>query len=188
MISAAILILIAWQFIWFYSEWKNKRVNPKTKPTTISSWIKRAMTISTGVFGYLQLSGRIELFTFSQNAYVITVGFVLLVIGFLVSLSARLTLGTNWAHAAEYQILKNQQLIDSGIYGFVRHPIYIGFVLAWVGIELMASSYLFIIILITFSLAAYMQAKKEEKILLKHFGSRYRKYMNRTKMFVPWVI
>ena len=106
-------------------------------------------------------------------------------LGFLISLSARISLGANWAHGAEYQIVKKQELITRGIYKFIRHPIYMGLLFAIIGIELIAHSYLVIPAVIAFCIGMYRQSKKEEKLLIKHFGSQYKDYMRKTKMFFP---
>jgi len=112
---------------------------------------------------------------------------VLVVIGISATMLARRSLGTNWAHAAEYQIRKNHILVRSGVYNYIRHPLYAGMFLAIVGAEIVAGSYLFIPAFFLEILWGWNQAKKEEKILIGQFGDEYIRYMSETKMFLPFV-
>ena len=113
-------------------------------------------------------------------------GFLLVLIGIGISIAARYALHTNWTGAAEYQIKNNHTLITHGIYHFIRHPIYVGMGIAFVGSEMVVGSYLFIS-MFAFFIAAYVQGKREEKILLAHFGKKYSIYMERSKMLFPFV-
>ncbi|MBI5452967.1 isoprenylcysteine carboxylmethyltransferase family protein [Candidatus Gottesmanbacteria bacterium] len=104
-----------------------------------------------------------------------------------ISVSARRVLGTNWAHAAEYQIKKDHELVTSGIYKYIRNPIYTGLVIAITGAELVAKSYLFIFFALFGFWVAYIQAKREEKILQEHFGKEYSDYMKKSKTLIPFI-
>jgi len=72
-------------------------------------------------------------------------------------------------------------------FNYIRHPIYVGVILSCVGAELVARSYLFIVFLAFISLMSYIQSKKEEQLLVKHFGTAYKNYMQKTNMFVPYI-
>jgi protein-S-isoprenylcysteine O-methyltransferase Ste14 len=115
------------------------------------------------------------------------IGVCMCLLGIVVSIVARKQLGINWSHAADYQIKKGHQLITTGMYKYVRHPIYLGLALSWIGAEMVAGSYLFISFFALF-VALYMQGKREEKIHLAHFGEKYKDYMKHTKMLIPWVL
>lgn len=123
----------------------------------------------------------------SEKMVIQILGTGVCLVGIAISLIARMQLGINWSHAADYQIKKNHQLITTGIYSFVRHPIYLGLALSWIGAEMVAGSWLWLSFLALF-VAFYVQGKREEKIHLAHFGKEYQDYMRKTKMLIPWVL
>lgn len=111
-------------------------------------------------------------------------GFFLTCGGILLSFLGKYQLGNNWWYAGAKK--KPQTLVTSGLYAHIRHPIYLGFVLSFVGMELLLGSYLWVSFLVLF-IPLYMQAKKEEAMLEKQFGFIYRKYRGETKMVVPGI-
>lgn len=110
-------------------------------------------------------------------------GFIL--IGFTVSLLALKALGSNWTDMANFRIKKNQQLIASGIYSLIRHPIYLAVILELVGFELVANSWLWLVFLVFGPVVLLNQIKKEELLLERFFGTKFKEYKNRTKIFLP---
>jgi protein-S-isoprenylcysteine O-methyltransferase Ste14 len=123
-----------------------------------------------------------------KNNLSLYIGFIFVCIGVGISIRARIDLGHNWAHAAEYQIKKDHELVTNGIYHAIRHPIYVGLLLALTGAALVAQSYTALIFFVIGGIGAYIQAKKEETILNDHFGSKYKTYMKKSYMFIPHVL
>lgn len=134
----------------------------------------------------IQLLG-LSLFPFPYTMPVQCVGFVMAFTGVVISVMGRRELGVNWVHGGEYQVKHDQLLVTTGIYRHIRHPIYFGVILAYVGGQIVATSYLAIPFLLLFTYSAIAQAKKEEKLLIHHFGQKYVNYMLKTKMLIPFV-
>ena len=134
----------------------------------------------------IQLLG-LSLFPFPYTLAVQFVGFVMAFGGVVVSVMGRRELGVNWAHGGEYQVKNDQELVTTGIYHYIRHPIYLGVMLAYGGGQIVAGSYLSIVFLILFTYSSIVQAQKEEKLLLQHFGQEYEHYMRKTKMLIPYI-
>ncbi len=180
------LILFAgWQGYWLVTGRKADREKPKKPISTKLGYIRRYIPqYVVYAIILLQVLGW-QIFTVNFPSQ--EIGFFLVVLGIAISVSARITLGTNWAHAAEYQIKQKQVLVTSGIYAYIRNPIYTGLLMAVVGAELVAKSYLFIVIALIGFLAAYKQSKLEEAILEKHFGKAYIEYKKKTKLLIPFV-
>ncbi|TSC63781.1 MAG: protein-S-isoprenylcysteine methyltransferase [Parcubacteria group bacterium Gr01-1014_106] len=111
-------------------------------------------------------------------------GHVLFWGGILLALWARETLGHNWAHAADYQVVPGQQLVVYGPYRFSRHPIYTGLLLMFIGVELVVHSWLVIFAIPLFFFLRW-QAGREEHLLLKTFGDPYSTYMQNTGCLFP---
>lgn len=182
----ALCIFLFWTGYWFVTERRADREKPKIRELTFfhKDNIRKLVLRFAEAVLILQLLG-LPLFQVSNSSIVIQmIGLVFVILGASISISARKELGTNWAHAFEYQVKKKQELVTTGVYSFIRHPIYTGIILGFVGGELVAKSYL---ALFGFVLVwgAYHQGRMEEKLLLKHFRDSYKKYMKQTKMFIP---
>jgi protein-S-isoprenylcysteine O-methyltransferase Ste14 len=82
---------------------------------------------------------------------------------------------------------ENPELVTTGPYAFVRHPLYGGMLLAMVG-SAIGQSLLWLLPLIVYGPNFILSARREEKFLLERFPERYRAYMQRTKMLLPFVL
>lgn len=79
-------------------------------------------------------------------------------------------------------------LVKTGIYGNIRHPLYLSIFLLGTGILLKDTGPVQFV-LATINLAAvYFTARIEENEMIAKFGDDYRTYMKATKMFIPYII
>ncbi|HEY4490484.1 MAG TPA: isoprenylcysteine carboxylmethyltransferase family protein, partial [Acidobacteriota bacterium] len=84
-------------------------------------------------------------------------------------------------------IQQHHQLITTGIYSLIRHPIYLGAMLLVVGmILLFPTLYGFLFVLIYSMLLAH-RMNQEEKLLFKHFGTVYQEYRSKSYRLIPHV-
>jgi protein-S-isoprenylcysteine O-methyltransferase Ste14 len=104
-------------------------------------------------------------------------------LGALVTLWARLALGRSGTEVLT--ILPDHRLHTGGPYRLVRHPIYAGFALAFLGHQVAFSSAPGLVLWLLFALHILRgRIRREEAMLLEHFGDQYGAYMRRTwKMF-----
>lgn len=84
-------------------------------------------------------------------------------------------------------IQTEQKLVTSGLYRVVRHPGYLSYIIAIIGIGLSLSSILTLVFVIFIALFITWRIKGEEEMLLKEFGNEYREYMKRTKKLIPFI-
>lgn len=82
--------------------------------------------------------------------------------------------------------LTAKKVTKSGIYTKVRHPMYLGLILLYIGISLLTSSLLVSIYSIIGILFIVWQAFNEEKYLIKRFGKEYLNYKRDVPMLVPF--
>jgi len=103
--------------------------------------------------------------------------------GFAVCWWARIHLGQMWS--SNIVLKENHRIVDSGPYGLVRHPIYSGLLLAaWATAALHSEGVGFLGAgLLT--LAFYLKASSEERLLTAELGSPYEAYRRRMPMLVP---
>jgi protein-S-isoprenylcysteine O-methyltransferase Ste14 len=98
----------------------------------------------------------------------------------------RIQLGKNWANLEDYQVLPDQSLVHTGIYRFIRHPIYTGDIMLLLGLQLALNSWLVLGVL-GLILVVVRQVLAEEQILSKSFAN-YSEYRKETKMFIPFLV
>jgi len=79
-------------------------------------------------------------------------------------------------------------LVESGIYGYIRHPMYSSLLLLAWGIFLKNITLWTTLLSICITLFLYLTARFEEQENIDFFGEKYYKYMSRTKLFIPWII
>ena len=87
-----------------------------------------------------------------------------------------------------YKFEKTSELIESGIFKYIRHPLYSSLIFLTWGIFLKHITIpLFLISLIS-TLFLWLTSLFDENECIRYFGEKYRSYMKRTKRFIPFVI
>jgi len=110
------------------------------------------------------------------------VGLCLAGIGFAVW--ARLYIGSNWG--MPMSLREGHELVTSGPYAYVRHPIYAGLMLAMIG-SAFTLSLLWLLALPLYFAYFIFAARSEEKTMLAQFPDAYPVYRRRTEMLIPFV-
>jgi protein-S-isoprenylcysteine O-methyltransferase Ste14 len=121
----------------------------------------------------------------TQSALLGVIGVVLCAAGAGAMVAARIHLGRNWGMPASRK--ENPELITSGPYAYVRHPIYGGIMLAMLGTTIGASVF-WAVPLLLFSVYFVYAARREENNMTMQFPERYPAYMRRTWMLLPFVL
>ncbi len=113
-------------------------------------------------------------------------GALLVVIGLIIRWYAIFSLGK--AFQVNVTIVKDQQLMKTGIYSLVRHPSYTGLLLYYFGLGMIMHNYICLAILIVLPVfAVAMRIQKEEQFLSDHFGDEYRDYCRNSKRLFPYI-
>ena len=105
--------------------------------------------------------------------------------GIALAVWARVQLGRNWGMPMTQKA--EPELITSGPYRFVRHPIYSGLLAGLLGTAL-ASNLIGLIVVAILGVYFYYSASVEEKNLTATFPAAYPAYRARTKMLIPFVL
>lgn len=140
------------------------------------------VSVQLGLFGLYAFVP--NLITFSVNRMGEVAGAILALIGLLMLL------------AAVYQIrgsltpfpspVKNGELITTGPYKYIRHPIYSGIILAAVGYGLQAGDASKLMISLALWLLFYFKSRYEEKMLMDFYRD-YKQYRTHTYRFFPFL-
>jgi protein-S-isoprenylcysteine O-methyltransferase Ste14 len=113
------------------------------------------------------------------------VGLVLILTGLAIAIWARVNLGRNWGMPMSQKA--EPELVTSGPYRAVRHPIYSGLLLALLGTALATNLFGLIVVAVLVAYFTYC-ATIEERNMTESFPDAYPDYRARTKMLIPFVL
>ena len=123
---------------------------------------------------------------YPSNIWSVGIGTILYVAALWVFRRAHKELGRNWSISLE--IRERHELIRSGPYALVRHPMYTSFLLMALGQLFLLSNWVAGLAgLIGFSILFFGRVDKEERMMLDNFGPQYRAYMETTKRIIPYL-
>lgn len=112
-------------------------------------------------------------------------GTILFVLGIGLAVWARVHIGANWGMPMSRR--EEPELVTSGPYRFIRHPIYSGVLLALLGTGIAITLYWFAAVVIIGCYFVY-SATVEERGMAEQFPEQYAAYRSRTRMLIPFVL
>jgi protein-S-isoprenylcysteine O-methyltransferase Ste14 len=157
---------------------------------------KRQEGIASKVSGVLGVIGFISMIAFVVNPNCLAftslslslwlrwAGVAFALAGFTLLQWAQVTLGKSWSDTP--RMMKEQTLITSGPYQYIRHPIYTAFVLILGSTLLISANWL--IGLAWLGMTIMEVASRvgfEESLMLEYFGDQYREYIKKTGRLLP---
>ncbi|MGH9572611.1 MAG: methyltransferase family protein [Candidatus Acidiferrales bacterium] len=110
-------------------------------------------------------------------------GAVITALGVLVAIWARIHIGKYWS--ATVALKSDHQLIRTGPYARVRHPIYTGILLALAGTAVAIGCYAALVGLAIYLAVFWIKARKEETLLVGEFGPAFEEHRRSTGFFLP---
>jgi protein-S-isoprenylcysteine O-methyltransferase Ste14 len=113
-------------------------------------------------------------------------GAALTLAGLLFAVWARVHIGRNWS--GTITVKEDHDLITSGPYGLVRHPIYTGLLLALVGFALARGEWRGIVAVAVATWAFWRKLRIEERWMREQFGGAYEEYSRRVAALIPFVL
>lgn len=113
------------------------------------------------------------------------IGAVSYTVGLLVAILGRLQLGDNWSDIETAQVKGDHAVVSSGLYRYIRHPIYVGDLMLLLGLELCLNSWLVLGVAALVPVVIH-RAVREERVLVQRLPG-YETYLRRTKRFIPFV-
>ena len=114
------------------------------------------------------------------------IGAVVCVFGLAVAIWSRRALAGNWSATVTFK--QGQELVQTGPYRFVRHPIYTGILLMILGLVTEVGQLHSWLGFLIQGIGFWIKLKQEESLLLRHFPGEYPAYRARVKALVPFVI
>ena len=117
------------------------------------------------------------------------IGLLLYIAGFGFLMWARRTLGRHWGVSTSLQakLHPDHELIMSGPYARVRHPMYFGGWVLMFGLVLLYPTWVMLILFISMLASLLMRARREEAALEERFGEKWEEYKKRTRFMIPFL-
>ncbi|MGH8062306.1 MAG: methyltransferase family protein [Pseudoxanthomonas sp.] len=179
---------ITWCVVLFYWFWSARQAKPsiQTEPLgkrLLAYWLPllvAVLLLGPGEwFGHGPLREQFVPHSFAVESG----GLVLCIAGAFLACWSRYLLGRNWSGTV--QLKQDHELIERGPYQWVRHPIYSGLLLLFLGNAIMVGDWRGLLAVAIVFVSFWRKLKLEERWLSQHFGETYRAYMQRTKALIP---
>jgi len=113
-------------------------------------------------------------------------GLSLTVAGLLFCVWARRHIGANWSGTVTLK--QDHELVRSGPYALVRHPIYTGLLLGFIGSALACGQLRGVLAVALVAWALWRKLRNEERWMLEQFGAAYAQYCRQVRALVPFVL
>jgi protein-S-isoprenylcysteine O-methyltransferase Ste14 len=182
---------LCWVVLWIY--WLISALSAKKSVRSSSRWssgVIRLVILFAVVFLVRLIVSRSFLADIARRAHApggvaATIGVIVCVAGVALAIWARVHIGRNWGMPTSLR--EDPELVTSGPYAYVRHPIYSGLLLAMLGSALAASPNWLALFAACFVYFVYA-ARVEEGHMTKQFPDVYPAYQRRTKMLIPFLL
>lgn len=177
---------IVFLVVWVVAAGKTKRTARR-----MSGW-QRYLQISFAIPGVILLFGKGLRFAglgyrlIPMIAALAWFGVALTACGIAFAAWARFALGGNWS--SEITVKEGHELVRSGPYRFVRHPIYSGVLLALFGTAVCIGEIRAAVAFVLFLAGFWVKARTEEALMVAQFGEQYRRYQREVKALIPFVL
>lgn len=177
-------VWILFLLFWLVSSFAAKRI---AKGEGRAGVLRRVLN---GVVAYFLLFraddprlGPLSLLFVPDKLWIAWFGAAVTVLGLLFAIWARVHIGKYWS--ATVALKSEHQLIRSGPYARIRHPIYTGIILAIAGTGLAVGRYAAILAVAIYVVAFWFKARKEEALLAGEFGPAFNEHRRSTGFFLP---
>jgi protein-S-isoprenylcysteine O-methyltransferase Ste14 len=176
-----IFFAIGWAAFWIY--WLVAAFSMKRSHITWSRELRiRAVIVVLVIL--LTRQGAFQNGSLNSSPWRAGLGLVLFALGLGFAIWARRHIGRNWGTPMSKK--DEPELVTSGPYRLVRHPIYSGILLAGVG-SAVALSWKWMIPVVLAGIYFIYSATVEERYLIEQFPDTYPTYRRSTKMLVPFI-
>jgi protein-S-isoprenylcysteine O-methyltransferase Ste14 len=176
---------IAWLIVWQVSA-SNVKVAVRREPLTsrISHIAPLALGMALVAAGDKDSSDWFFREIWPRGVFVDVCSVLMTAAGLGFACWARVHIGRNWS--ATVTLKESHELIRTGPYAVVRHPIYTGFLFALLGAVLLRAEWRAIIGFAIATLAFLRKLRIEERWMHQAFGEQYERYKREVPMLVPF--
>jgi protein-S-isoprenylcysteine O-methyltransferase Ste14 len=164
----------------------SRRSEPSTSPQDAGSKPLIAIGQGLAAFAAFVIAASVPSASLSQRFLLFWVGLAAIIAGSLLRRHCWRMLGASFTGAVI--VRADQAVVDRGAYRYVRHPSYTAGAILFLGIGLTLANWISLVVLMGAVSVVYgYRVGVEERALLAMLGDGYRRYMTRTKRFVPFL-
>ena len=174
---------IVWYAVWIAWAFQSKKTQQRESIASRLSYTVILIPAVWLVFFAHRLGFWWHRSIFTATAVTGSVAVALTALGFALTLWARYILGSNWSGNVTIKVA--HQLIRTGPYRFVRHPIYTGIIVAAAGTAIALDQTRGLIALALLWLGFNIKRLKEEQFMRQTFGEQYAAYSESTGAIFP---
>jgi protein-S-isoprenylcysteine O-methyltransferase Ste14 len=178
-----IVIGVGWVVFWIY--WIAASVGVKAGRTRWARFAGIRIVIILAVLLLLRLRVLRGHRAVTADPWLQGIGLALFVLGLALAIWARVYIGRNWGMPMSEKA--DPELVTTGPYSVIRHPIYSGIILAMIGTALAVSLYWLTAVALVGAYFLY-SATMEERYMTEVFPDAYPRYKKSTKMLIPFVL
>ena len=114
------------------------------------------------------------------------IGFILIAIGLVIRIQSIMILKQYFTYTVAK--IEHHELIEIGLYKYIRHPGYLGQLIIFIGIPISFSNWLSVVLMMIPVLLGYIyRIKVEERFMIEQLGQKYIDYKNRTNRLIPMI-
>jgi protein-S-isoprenylcysteine O-methyltransferase Ste14 len=114
------------------------------------------------------------------------ISWILLILSAYIVIAGYLLLKRKGKPSANFE--NTSLLVRSGIYGYIRHPLYLSVFLLGTGVVFKDPGPAQLVLGVINLIAVWFTSRIEEREMVEKFGEEYRIYMKETKMFIPFIV
>jgi protein-S-isoprenylcysteine O-methyltransferase Ste14 len=178
------LLWLAWAVYWLIS---SVRIKAAVRRESLASRLAHVIPLLVGavLIGARELPWlllNLRLWPHSLTAY--WIGLALLVAGLAFACWARVHLGRNWSGSVT--VKEGHELIRSGPYAYVRHPIYTGLITAVLGTAIVSGTVRAALGLVIIALSLLGKLRTEEGFMRETFPGEYQRYSAEVPVLIPF--
>jgi len=152
-----------------------------------ASLVLLVVALVVGFVGAALVAGHVPAAALPAQPAAFAIGAIVMAAGLALRWWSVLVLGRSFT--VDVRVRDEQQVVDRGPYGVVRHPSYTGLLLVFIGFGLMLANGLALAIVVVIPVAALVnRIRVEERMLADGIGEPYRRYLARVRYrIVPFV-
>jgi len=176
-------------FLKTYLQYRKTGVNPLTfgqrKESAhdyVGFWFKLILC-SIFVYGLLYSTIAIPKIENLDGFIFQAIGIFLTVISLAFTVYCQNAMGNSWRIGIDEEV--KTELITSGVYAYIRNPIFLGMLITLFGLFLLSPTWIMFGLLLMSYVLINIQVRMEEEHLLKIHGDKYSSYKNKTGRFMP---
>jgi protein-S-isoprenylcysteine O-methyltransferase Ste14 len=181
--QAARDLWILFTLYWLVSALKRKKTKQRESIAHRLTYILPMVVVFYGLYNERFAFGWLGTYFVPHTAEVQWAGVAVMVFGLGIACWARVHLGTNWSGTVTLK--EGHELIRTGPYRNIRHPIYTGILIGFLGWAIVGGQVRGLIAMAAVWLSFFIKARREEKFLAQGFGPKFEEHTQHTGMFLP---